>query len=102
MHKVCNHLLTNQGRTIMQNTRIIDPPGWILTSGAYMSSRSWGQLLSIFESQAINITKQLLYLFKNLAAFWLATLGKVLLSSRLQKVEHFMLDFGIKRYLPGR
>ena len=87
MHKVCHHLLTNQGRTILQNTRIIDPPGLILTSGAYMSSdgRSWVQLLSIFENQAINITKQLLYLFKNLAAFWLATLGKVLLSSRLQK-----------------
>ena len=69
----------------MQNTRIIDPPGLILTSGAYMSSRSWVQLSSIFENQAINMTKQLLCLFKNLAAFWLATLGKVLLSSLLQK-----------------
>ena len=41
----------------MKNTRIIDPPG--LISGAYMSSdsRSWFQLLSIFEIQAINITK---------------------------------------------
>ena len=70
----------------MQNTRIIDPPGLILTSGAYISSnsRSWVQLLSIFENQAINKTKQLLCLFKNLAAFWLAALGKVLLSSRLQ------------------
>ena len=71
----------------MQNTLIIDPPRLILTSGAYMSSdsRSWVQLLSIFENQAISITKQLLCLFKNIAAFWLATLGKVLLSSRLQK-----------------
>ena len=61
----------------MQNTRIIDPPGLILTSGACMSSdsRSWVQLLSIFENQAINMTKQLLCLFKNLATFWLATLG---------------------------
>ena len=60
----------------MQNTRIIDPPGFILTSGAYLSSdsRSWVQLLSTFENQAINITKQLLSLLKNLAAFWLATL----------------------------
>ena len=66
----------------MKNTRIIDPPGLILTSGACMSSdsRSWVQLLSILENQAINITKQLLCLFKNLAA-----LGKVLLSSQLQK-----------------
>ena len=62
-------------------------PGLILTSGAYISSNScsWVQLLIILENQAINITKQLLCLFNNLAAFWLATLGKVLLSSRLQK-----------------
>ena len=54
-----------------------DPLGLTLTSGAYMSSdsRSWVQLLSIFENQAINITKQLLCLLKNLTAFWLAPLG---------------------------
>ena len=69
----------------MQNTQIIDPLGLVLTSGAYMSSHSWVQMLSIFENQAINITKQLLCLFKNLAVFWLATLGKVLLSSQIQK-----------------
>ena len=104
MHKVCHNLLTNQGRTIMQNTRIIDPPGLILTSGAYMSrdGRSWVQLLSIFENQVITITKQLLCLFKNRACYFGGFWAKYYYLARYKKVEHFMLDFGIKQCLPGR